>query len=77
MARKSVYIAYTGGTIGMKPGNDGYRPAPGFLADQMSATAELQRPEMPRYEIHEYQPLLDHYESLAGPVNHHHDALTC
>ncbi|MEE8524117.1 MAG: asparaginase [Thermoanaerobaculia bacterium] len=59
MEKKSVYIAYTGGTIGMKPGRDGYRPAPGFLADQMAASSELHRPEMPRYVIHEYEPLLD------------------
>jgi L-asparaginase len=59
MAKKSVYVAYTGGTIGMKPGRDGYCPAPGFLAEQMQAMPELHRPEMPRYEIREYEPLLD------------------
>jgi len=66
MAKKSVYIAYTGGTIGMRPGKDGYRPAPGFLADRMAASPELRRPEMPRYEIHEYQPLLDSSNMTPG-----------
>lgn len=29
--RKKVYIAYTGGTIGMIPSDEGYAPAPGYL----------------------------------------------
>jgi L-asparaginase len=57
--RKSVYIAYTGGTIGMDRGDGGYRPAPGFLGEQMGRIPVLQRGEVPRYEIHEFQPLLD------------------
>ncbi len=56
---KSVYIAYTGGTIGMERAAVGYRPAPGFLARQMAESRTLQRPGMPRYEIREYEPLLD------------------
>ncbi len=58
-SRKSVYIAYTGGTIGMRRGNHGYRPAPGWLEKQMQRMPELADPRMPRYEIHEYDPLLD------------------
>jgi L-asparaginase len=66
MAKKSVYVAYTGGTIGMQPGKDGYRPAPGFLADQMRASPELHRPEMPHFDIHEYEPLLDSSNMTPG-----------
>lgn len=57
--RKSVYIAYTGGTIGMQRGATGYRPAPGFLAAQMAAMPELADERMPRYAVNEYEPLLD------------------
>ena len=56
---KRLYIAYTGGTIGMRPTADGYAPAPGFLAEQMAAMPELRDPRMPAYAIHEYAPLLD------------------
>ena len=56
---KRLYIAYTGGTIGMRPTADGYAPAPGFLAEQMAAMPELRDPRMPAYDIHEYAPLLD------------------
>jgi L-asparaginase len=56
---KRLYIAYTGGTIGMQRTPDGYAPAPGFLAAQMAAMPELADPRMPGYDIREYDPLLD------------------
>jgi L-asparaginase len=56
---KRVYIAYTGGTIGMDQGPDGYAPRPGFLGRQMAAMPELRRDGMPGYTLHEYEPLLD------------------
>jgi L-asparaginase len=56
---KRLYIAYTGGTIGMRRTTGGYAPAPGFLAEQMAAMPELADPRMPAYSIHEYDPLLD------------------
>lgn len=57
--RKSVYIAYTGGTIGMRRGAGGYEPAPGFLEEQMARMPVLGEPEMPSHTVHEYAPLLD------------------
>jgi len=59
LMRKRVYIAYTGGTIGMKRTRAGYVPASGFLQEQMDAMPELKHPSMPRFEVHEYAPLLD------------------
>jgi L-asparaginase len=58
MPRK-IYIAYTGGTIGMKHTPNGYVPAVGYLAEQLAMIRELQDPQMPNYTIHEYDPLLD------------------
>jgi L-asparaginase len=57
--KPSVYIAYTGGTIGMERTAQGYLPAPGSLEALMEAMPEFKRPEMPVYTIHEYEPLLD------------------
>jgi L-asparaginase len=57
--RKRLYIAYTGGTIGMRRTADGYAPAAGYLAEQMAAMPELRDPLMPAYDLHEYEPLLD------------------
>jgi len=60
MARiKHIYLAYTGGTIGMKRSDTGWQPAPGFLAEAMARMPELQADGMPTYEIHEFDSLLD------------------
>ena len=57
--RKRVYIAYTGGTIGMRRTRDGYSPEPGYLQQQMDAMPELRDDSMPLVTINEYAPLLD------------------
>ena len=57
--RKNIYIAYTGGTIGMRQSSRGWQPAPGFLAEQMAGMPELSADGMPTYEIHEFASLLD------------------
>ena len=57
--RKRVYVAYTGGTIGMKRTRNGYEPHSGYLQEQMDAIPELHHPSMPSFTIHEYDPLLD------------------
>jgi L-asparaginase len=56
---KRIYIAYTGGTIGMRWTPEGYAPQGGFLAEQMARMPELADPRMPAYTLHEYEPLLD------------------
>ncbi|MCB9419622.1 MAG: asparaginase [Ardenticatenaceae bacterium] len=56
---KRVYIANTGGTIGMKKTANGYAPAPGHLAERMAQISTLTSPPMPKYDVHEYDPLLD------------------
>ena len=57
--RKKVYIAYTGGTIGMKRTVDGYVPASGYLKRLMHNLPELKSDLLPEYDIGEYEPLLD------------------
>jgi L-asparaginase len=59
MARRRVYIAYTGGTIGMKKTGEGYAPAPGHLLEQMRRIPELEDALLPEYVLNEYEPLLD------------------
>jgi len=56
---KHIYIAYTGGTIGMRRSDSGWQPAPGFLAEAMAGMPDLKAEEMPSYEIHEFDSLLD------------------
>ena len=57
--RKKVYIAYTGGTIGMKRTADGFVPAAGYLEQLMDNVPELKSEFLPEYRIGEYEPLLD------------------
>ncbi|GBC63830.1 L-asparaginase 1 [Desulfonema ishimotonii] len=64
---KKIYIAHTGGTIGMKRTPDGYMPSPGYLAEQMALMPELKRDLMPSFDIREYDPLID--SSNMSPEN--------
>jgi L-asparaginase len=57
--RKRVYIAHTGGTIGMNRTRHGYLPQPGYLQQQMELMPELSHPSIPSFTIHDYDPLLD------------------
>lgn len=59
MKKKSIYVAYTGGTIGMQRSEQGYIPVSGHLQRQLALMPEFHRPEMPDFTIHEYQPLMD------------------
>lgn len=57
--KKRVYIAYTGGTIGMKQVNGRYQPVPGYLQALMAANPAFHHPDLPDYFIHQYDPLFD------------------
>ncbi len=57
--RKNIYVAYTGGTIGMKKSHEGYVPDEGHLTASIKALPEFHREEMPDFTINEYQPLID------------------
>ena len=66
MEQKSVLIVYTGGTMGMKPDENGsLAPVPGYLVQVLNEMPEMHRPEMPKYDIIEYDPLID--SSSMGP----------
>ncbi len=52
---KRIYVAYVGGTIGMKASDSGYAPVPGHLTAQVRDRPELRE----HLTITEYEPLLD------------------
>ena len=59
MEKKKVLLLYTGGTMGMKPIENGsLSPEPGYLTDRINELPEMMRPEMPSFDIKEYDPLL-------------------
>jgi L-asparaginase len=57
--KRRIYLAYTGGTIGMLPTRKGHAPAPGYLAEVMARMPEFDDPLVPEYTLHEYPTLLD------------------
>ena len=57
--KKRIYVAYTGGTIGMKTSTQGYVPVKGHLTEFIQQTPDFHRAEMPDFVINEYQPLID------------------
>lgn len=59
MPRKKIYVAYTGGTIGMKKSAQGYVPVAGHLSQCVENMPEFFRDEMPEFTINEYCPLMD------------------
>ncbi len=59
LSRKHIYVAYTGGTIGMRPSKNGYVPVSGFLGETLQGMPEFHRAEMPEFTLHEYATLLD------------------
>ncbi|MDX7998315.1 asparaginase [Xenorhabdus sp. Reich] len=59
MQKKSIYVVYTGGTIGMQHSPNGYIPVSGHLQQQLAQMPEFHRPEMPTFTIREHQPLID------------------
>jgi L-asparaginase len=56
---KKICVINTGGTLSMRPSENGYRPSAGYLADQMSHMEELSHSPMPGFEVIEYDPLID------------------
>ncbi|MDW8467258.1 MAG: asparaginase domain-containing protein [Chloroherpetonaceae bacterium] len=78
--RKKIYIAYTGGTIGMKQTPKGYVPEKGFLEKQLAALSLFASPDLPEVHIHEYEPLLDsanmtprEWIRIASDIEAHYD----
>jgi len=57
--KKRIYVAYTGGTIGMKASTQGYVPVKGHLTTAIQAIPDFHRSEMPDFTINEYAPLID------------------
>ena len=57
--RSTVYVAYTGGTIGMARTVNGYAPEPGLLERLMQWLPELHSDPVPAFVIKEYDTLKD------------------
>lgn len=56
---KRILIINTGGTISCVKTAHGYTPKQGYVKSALTTWPAFNHPEMPRYVIKEYQPLLD------------------
>ena len=56
---KKICIIYTGGTIGMIPGEYGYVPSEKALYDAIASMKDLKKEGMPEVDIVQFDPLLD------------------
>ena len=59
MERKKILIINTGGTIGMVRTENGYAPQKGALIRELKQIRDLSSPDIPEWEILEFDPLLD------------------
>ncbi|MFT5543216.1 MAG: L-asparaginase [Glaciecola sp.] len=78
--RKHIYVAYTGGTIGMKPSEHGFVPAAGYLSETLLKMPEFHRQEMPEFTIQEYSHLIDSsdmspkdWQTIADDISVHYN----
>ena len=78
--KKKIYVAYTGGTIGMKSSDKGYIPVKGHLTESIQKMPDFYREEMPEFTIKEYHPLIDssnmtpsEWQRIADDIASHYD----
>lgn len=66
MTKPRILVIYTGGTIGMRKTPVGYRPEPGSLQRLIAEIPRFLDPEIPDFEIDEFEPLLDSSDMNPG-----------
>ncbi|MDA7858184.1 asparaginase [Mariniblastus sp.] len=78
---KKICVINTGGTLSMRRSESGYRPSPGYLANQMANMDELSQAPMPEFDLIEYEPLVDSsnmtpdiWRKIANDIQERHDA---
>ncbi|WP_103019091.1 asparaginase [Salinibacter altiplanensis] len=54
-----ILVVYTGGTVGMVESEEGYVPGAGTLEALMDQRASFQSEDVPDYDVHAFDPLLD------------------
>ena len=59
MDRKKILIIHTGGTIGMVRTENGFAPKKGALIEELNQIRDLNSPNMPLWDLIEFDPLLD------------------
>lgn len=67
---KTIYVIYTGGTIGMQKHANGYSPAPGLLEEKINKILSFNKSSnIPNYIINSYVPLIDSSDMNIEVIN--------
>lgn len=64
-----ILLIHAGGTIGMVPSEDGYKPKEGFLETLFDQIKDLRSPKMPSFDFYEMSPLLDSSDMTVAEWN--------
>jgi L-asparaginase len=79
-SQSRVYVAYTGGTIGMRNTPAGYTPARGLLETFLRTAPELTAGGIPDFRVQEYETLLDSsnmvpsdWNRIAADIERHYE----
>ncbi|VFP78362.1 L-asparaginase 1 [Candidatus Erwinia haradaeae] len=79
MQKKSIYVAYTGGTIGMQYSHNGCIPVSGYLKNQLDNMLDSYKVTMPNFTMNEYHPLIDsadikpkNWQMIANDIYHNY-----
>ena len=80
-SKPKIFVVYTGGTIVMRKTPRGYRPESGYLQHLIDEIPRFADPEVPEFEIVEFDPLLDssdmtpaHWLQIAELIRQHYAA---
>lgn len=80
LSNKKICILYTGGTIGMVPTEDGFAPKEGVFRAELERIKDLSSPDMPSWDLVEFDPLLDstnmehsHWNEIAEAIGSRYD----
>ena len=81
MDKKKILIIHTGGTIGMVRTENGYAPKSGAIIKELQQIRDLNSPEMPEWDLIEFEPLLDstnvryeQWNAMADTIASYYDA---
>ena len=66
---KKICLIHAGGTIGMIPSLDGYKPKAGYLEALLEGLKDLKNEKMPYYDFYEMSPLLDSSDMTVNEWN--------
>ena len=67
--KKNICLLHAGGTIGMIPSDNGYKPKEGYLETLLEQINDLKNEKMPNYTFVEMSPLLDSSDMTVNEWN--------